>query len=80
MKKPIFSETKFSLPTALKAQIEKSNAPTQTDIDAAQTKQIEELRKVDEKHDNQFTISILLDMFYLIWLIALTGYAVWGNK
>lgn len=46
---------------------------TQADIDKNQSEAIDNLTKVDEKHDKQFFVSMIVEMFYLIWLICLTA-------
>jgi len=77
MKKPVFTKTTFTIPKELEAQIK--NATTQKDIDNSQDKQIAALYKVDEKHDKQFAVSMLIDMLYIIWLTALTGYMAFNK-
>lgn len=43
-----------------------------SDIDRAQQAELERQKAVDDKHDSQFLILALVEMFLVIWLASLT--------
>lgn len=67
----------WSLPVELKAQIHKSNNPTQEDIDALQFRRIGQLHDHNLAQDKQLLVTVILGTIYLVWLVALTGWMVY---